>query len=408
MSKRIRTVISFSLVGFLFSACGHLEGQSEDGLATIRNQLVDSAIVAAGIKNPRVIASMRRTPRHEFVPRRQRRYAYFDMSLPIGAGQTISPPYVVAFMTEQLDPQPGDRVLEVGTGSGYQAAVLSGLVDEVYTVEIVEALARRAARTLQSLGYENVHTKIGDGYSGWPEHAPFDKIIVTCSPEDIPQPLVRQLAEGGRIIVPLGERFQQTLYLFGKAGGHLHREALQTTFFVPMTGRAEQRRRVKPDTAHPSLAHGSFEQTVESSSDPAGWYYVRQGRVTADRNAPDGGNCLAFSNSVPGRDAHALQSFGVDGRSVRSLEVSLWVRGKGVQPGRGAREQTGVLVAFYGEDRAPVGSEALGPWSGTFGWTHRQARIKVPTNARLAVIAIGLLGGTGDVAFDLVEVSRAN
>ena len=132
---------------------------------------------------PGVLQSMRTTPRHEFMTPDTRDLAYYDMAVPIGHGQTISPPYIVAFMTAQLDPQPTDRVLEIGTGSGYQAAVLSPLVKEVYTIEIVEPLGQRAAQTLQRLGYENVFPKIGDGYAGWPEHAPFDKIIVTCSPE---------------------------------------------------------------------------------------------------------------------------------------------------------------------------------------------------------------------------------
>jgi protein-L-isoaspartate(D-aspartate) O-methyltransferase len=180
-----------------FGVAGGLAFQAPGAFEKAREQMVAEAIVGAGIKNPRVIEAMRRTPRHEFVPPEQRHLAYYDMALPIGFGQTISPPFVVALMTEALDPQPTDRVLEVGTGSGYQAAVLSPLVKEVYTIEIVEPLARRAAETLARLGYKNVFVKAGDGYLGWPEKAPFDKIIVTCSPEEVPQPLVDQLAEGG-------------------------------------------------------------------------------------------------------------------------------------------------------------------------------------------------------------------
>ena len=138
------------------------------------------------------------------------------MALPIGEQQTISPPFIVAYMTQEIDPQPTDRVLEIGTGSGYQAAMLSPLVKEVYTIEIVEPLGKRAARTLKRLGYKNVFAKVGDGYLGWPEAAPFDKIIVTCSPEKVPQPLVDQLKDGGLMIVPVGERYQQNLYLFRK------------------------------------------------------------------------------------------------------------------------------------------------------------------------------------------------
>src|SRR3990172_12411296 len=143
------------------------------------------------------------------------------MALPIGDQQTISPPFVVAYMTQEVDPQPTDRVLETATGSGYQAAVLSPLVRNVYTIEIVEPLGKRAARTLKKLGYKNVFVKVGDGYQGWPDAAPFDKIIVTCSPEKVPQPLVDQLRDGGLMVIPVGERYQQTLYSMRKANGEL-------------------------------------------------------------------------------------------------------------------------------------------------------------------------------------------
>ena len=146
----------------------------------LRRVMVDREIIGAGIKNPGVIESLRNTQRHEFCLFKERTHAYYDMALPIGEGQTISPPFIVAFMTEQLDPQPTDKVLEIGTGSGYQAAVLSPLVKDVYSIEIVEPLGRNAAQVLKRLKYANVHTKIGDGFQGWAEHAPFDKIIVTC------------------------------------------------------------------------------------------------------------------------------------------------------------------------------------------------------------------------------------
>ena len=149
--------------------------------------MVQKEVSGRGIRDPRVCAAMQEVPRHLFVPPDQRKFAYRDGALPIGNGQTITSPYVVAFMTEKLEPQASDKVLEIGTGSGYQASVLSRVVAEVYTIEIVEPLGRRATRTIQRLGYDNVHVKIGDGYLGWPEHAPFDKIIVTCSPEDVPR-----------------------------------------------------------------------------------------------------------------------------------------------------------------------------------------------------------------------------
>jgi protein-L-isoaspartate(D-aspartate) O-methyltransferase len=193
-----------------------------------------------GISDRRVLEAMGRVPRHEFVPVELREYAYEDRPLPIGFGQTISQPYIVAFMTECLDPRPTDRVLEVGTGSGYQAAVLGELVAAVYTIEIVEPLAERARADLTRLGYTNVHVKAGDGYQGWPGQAPFDAVIVTCAPESIPQPLVDQLAEGGRMIIPVGQIWDQHLILLEKEEGQLEQTSVLPVRFVPMTGRAQQ------------------------------------------------------------------------------------------------------------------------------------------------------------------------
>ena len=166
--------------------------------------------------------------------------AYADYPLPIGQGQTISQPYIVAFMTEQLEPKPTDRVLEIGTGSGYQAAVLAEMVAEVYTIEIIEELAQRAAADLKRLGYTNVNVRAGDGYQGWAEAAPFDAIIVTCAPEHVPQPLIDQLKEGGRMIIPIGRAWNQELVLLRKRGGKLEQHAVLPVSFVPMTGQAQQ------------------------------------------------------------------------------------------------------------------------------------------------------------------------
>ena len=177
-----------------------------DPYTLARQRMVAEQLVGPGrgITNARVLEVMGRVPRHEFVPERLRNDAYTDRPLPIGEGQTISQPFIVAFMTEQLEPKPTDRVLEVGTGSGYQAAVLAGMVAQVYSIEIIDDLARRAAADLNRLGYTNVQVRAGDGYQGWAEAAPFDAVIVTCAPEHVPQPLVDQLKEGGRIIIPVG------------------------------------------------------------------------------------------------------------------------------------------------------------------------------------------------------------
>jgi protein-L-isoaspartate(D-aspartate) O-methyltransferase len=186
---------------------------------------------------------MRTIPRHELVPLEVRRQAYDDHPLPIGHGQTISQPYIVAFMTQALNPRTNDVVLEVGTGSGYQAAVLAGLVQRVYTIEIVEPLARRAEADLQRLAITNVQVRAGDGYKGWPSAAPFDAIIVTCAPDHIPQPLIDQLKEGGRMIIPVGPTYDQSLYLLRKEGGKVRQQAILPVIFVPMTGQAKESKR---------------------------------------------------------------------------------------------------------------------------------------------------------------------
>ena len=207
------------------------------------------------ITNARVLAVMGKVPRHEFVPERYRSEAYEDGPLPIGYSQTISQPYVVAFMTEQLRPNPTDRVLEIGTGSGYQAAVLAELVTEVYTIEIIEPLAQRAETDLKRLGYKNVTVRAGDGYKGWPEAAPFDAIIVTCAPENVPQPLVEQLKDGGRMIIPVGPAGNQELVLLRKQGNRLEKRATMPVRFVPMTGEAQRKSEVRNPIQRDAQAH---------------------------------------------------------------------------------------------------------------------------------------------------------
>jgi len=189
------------------------------------------------VTEPRVLEAMRRVPRHAFVLPEYAHLAYTDQPLPIGEGQTISQPYIVALMTELAEVRPGDRVLEIGTGSGYQAAVLATLTDEVYSIEIIEALARRADETLATLGYA-VHVRVGDGFFGWPEAAPFDAILVTASALRVPERLADQLAEGGRLVIPLGDLFQE-LYVFRKISGSLVEERVIPVRFVPMTGAIE-------------------------------------------------------------------------------------------------------------------------------------------------------------------------
>lgn len=383
--------------------------QTAATFAEERNRMVDEEIVRAGVTNPRVIEAMRNTPRHEFVQFRDRRMAYFDMALPIGEGQTISPPFIVAYMTEQIDPQPTDRVLEIGTGSGYQAAVLSPLVAEVYTIEIVDALGRNAARTLKRLKYDNVYVKVGDGYLGWPEHAPFDKIIVTCSPEKVPQPLVDQLKEGGRIVIPLGERFQQMFYLLKKEKGELVSEALKPTLFVPMTGAAEQRRQVKPDPLNPTLHNGGFEETLDEGQRrlPLNWHYARQVEIVDDPLAPEGRRYARFSNETPGRGSQALQGFAISGRDIDALEVSCVIKGSDIRPGQAHDQLPLVAITFYDARQDMVGHRAMGPWRGTFAWQRETDRVPVPSRAVTAILRVGLLGGVGEFSIDDIQIKRA-
>ena len=366
--------------------------------AAARQRLIQEILIPSGIQDPRVLQSVASTPRHEFVPLPQRGMAYYDMALPIGGEQTISSPFIVAFMTQSLDPQPEDRVLEIGTGSGYQAAILSPLVKDVFTIEIVEPLGRRAERLLKRLKYGNVHVKIGDGFQGWPEHAPFDKIIVTCSPEKVPQPLIDQLKEGGMIVVPVGERYQQTLVELTKQDGQLKERALRPTLFVPMTGRAEAMREVLPDADKLGLQNGSFELPLDETGHVAGWYYQRQVEQVADSEAPDGASVVKFSNQTPGRASLMLQGLALSGEVFSRLEVRAHVRYQQVVPGAEPDMRAMISVGFYDAQRRPLGQQWLGPWQGTQNWQLVEESFRVPPASREAILRVGLFGATGERA----------
>jgi protein-L-isoaspartate(D-aspartate) O-methyltransferase len=239
---RVRRALQFLVLAAIAAGgCGQKAPPVSD-FAAQRQDMVRQQLVARGISEQRVLDAMAKVPREEFVAPESRAASYEDGPLPIGYGQTISQPYIVAFMTEQLRPKPSDRVLEVGTGSGYQAAILAELVSEVYSIEIVEPLAKNAEATLQRLGYKNVHVKFGDGYKGWPETSPFDAIIVTCAPDKVPQSLVDQLKDGGRMVIPVGDRFAQQLYLLEKKNGQLKQSATLPVRFVPMTSEAPKQK----------------------------------------------------------------------------------------------------------------------------------------------------------------------
>lgn len=213
---------------------GSLSLNQDDKYESARNRMVATQIESRGIKNKAVLDAMKKVPRHLFVPREYEREAYGDYPLPIGYGQTISQPYIVAYMTEVVKPSPKKKALEIGTGSGYQAAVLAEIVDRVYTVEIVPELAKESSERLKKLGYSNIICKFGDGYKGWPEYAPFDIIIVTAAAEQIPQPLIDQLAEGGRLVIPVGPASAvQELILVEKKNGKAEKRTLTFVRFVP-------------------------------------------------------------------------------------------------------------------------------------------------------------------------------
>jgi protein-L-isoaspartate(D-aspartate) O-methyltransferase len=203
--------------------------------------MVEETIVARGVRDSLALHALRTVPRHRFVPPAAQALAHGDHPLPIGEGQTISQPYIVAAMTELLELAPGEKVLEVGTGSGYQAAVLATITPRVYSIEIVESLARSAAERLRGLGYSTVQVRAGDGYQGWPEAAPFDAIIVTAAPDHVPAPLVEQLAPGGRLVIPVGESFQELKVIARALDGSLGERSVMPVRFVPMTGEAESR-----------------------------------------------------------------------------------------------------------------------------------------------------------------------
>ncbi len=227
----------FRLFIFLLFLIGPqpLDSGAETDFKVLREKMVETQIRARGVKEPRVLAAMLKVERHLFVPKKLQSQAYQDHPLPIGEGQTISQPYIVALMTELLDLKGGEKVLEIGTGSGYQAAILAELVQEVYTIEIVESLASSARKKLDELRYRNIQVRAGDGYKGWPEAAPFDAVIVTAAPDHIPQPLIDQLKEGGRLVIPVGSGYQ-TLKKLMKKGGKIETQDVIPVLFVPMTG----------------------------------------------------------------------------------------------------------------------------------------------------------------------------
>jgi protein-L-isoaspartate(D-aspartate) O-methyltransferase len=399
-----------------------------------RKELVERVLIPGGIRDEKVLQAVSNTQRHLFVPEAVREDAYLDRSLPIGEHQTISSPFIVALMTEILETQPTDRVLEIGTGSGYQAAILSPLVDKVYTIEIVAELQDRTTKLLHELGYKNIFTKTGDGYRGWPEHAPFDKIIVTCSPDSIPQPLVDQLREGGSMVIPVGERYQQMLRRLRKSNGKMVSDFERPTQFVPMTGVAESQRRDRPDGSKPRILNGDFEEllvlkpankeaSVETpkqatTSDamqvgPVGtgtnryvphWYYEFGAAIAKDAKSPVGEHFVEFTNTKAGDPSMLLQGMPLDGRLVSKVRLSGWAMTRGVRLSSNFNEQPFIVLQYFDENRKHSGYHWLGPFLGDTPWKQVEGEFAIPVECRDAIVMIGLFGAEGTAGFDGLEI----
>jgi protein-L-isoaspartate(D-aspartate) O-methyltransferase len=377
---------------------------SKEKYDLLRENLVTNVLVPGGIKDERVLSSVGSTPRHEFVPQAQRSKAYLDISIAIGEAQTISSPFIVALMTQSLSPQPTDRVLEIGTGSGYQAAILSPLVQDVYTIEIVEKLGRETKELLANLQYKNVHCLIGDGYKGWKEHAPFDKIIVTCSPEEVPAPLVEQLKEGGIMIIPVGERYQQMLYLMRKVNGKLEREALQPTLFVPMTGTAESQRKVPPDPKNPTLSNGSFEEDLIKDEHIPGWYYKFGCVQIRDPKAPSGESVVEFRSDNPDEPNMLLQGIAIDGSSVKKIRIRGWIMTENVKVGKDRERSPSIAIQYFDKNRNRIGYYYLGGVKGSRPWKQEDKIFPVPAATQEAIVSVGMFGAEGMARFDDIQL----
>ena len=239
MKKRTFAISVILILPLVLTQCTDGKGVSDsnpkEDFKVMREKMVETQIKVRGVKDPRVLSALLKVERHRFVPEEYLNSAYSDQPLPIGEGQTISQPYIVALMTELLELKGEEKVLEIGTGSGYQAAILGELAKEVYTIEIIESLASMAKKRLSELGYQNIQVKAGDGYLGWPEVAPFDAIIVTAAPDHIPKPLIEQLKDGGRMVVPVGI-YTQELKKIIKRSGKIETIDVIPVVFVPMTG----------------------------------------------------------------------------------------------------------------------------------------------------------------------------
>ncbi len=380
----------------------------KDEYAPLREHLIKNVLIPNGIKDQNVLFAIGNTPRHEFVPKQYLANAYQDIAIPIGEKQTISSPFIVAMMTQSLEPKLTDKVLEIGTGSGYQAAVLSPIVKEVYTIEIVEELGMQTMQLLEDLEYKNVHCLIGDGFKGWKEHAPFDKIIVTCSPENVPEPLKEQLVEGGLMVIPVGERYQQMLYLMRKKNGKLEQEPLQPTLFVPMTGTADEDRKIKPDPSNPKLVNADFEQPLIKKFHIPGWYYQFGCALVQTPNAPDGKSVVEFRSNNPNEPSMLLQGIAIDGSKVRKIKLGGYMELANIKVGRDKEKAPSIAIQYFDENRQRIGYHAIPGFKTNQSWKKMEKVFQVPPETKEAIVSIGLFGAEGLARFDgiILEVAR--
>ena len=368
-------------------------GQNRDPWAEARARMVEYEVVAAGVKDARVCDAMRTVPRHEFIPAAMRRYAYFDMAVPIGEGQTISSPFIVAYMTEQLQPQPTDKVLEIGTGSGYQAAVLSGLVAKVYSIEIVELAGKTCGANAPPAGLQEHRDEDRRRLSRLAGTCPLRQDHRHLLAGERPQ-AAGGATQGGRPIggSPRASATSKLSTCSRKSTTSSRPSPCSRRFSCRWWAAPRMSGSCSPTPSEPAIINGDFKNL--SGDQPVGWYYLRQGRVEPSGRTP-GGNCLSLRNDSPGRAALALQAVGIDGRLTREIEISLWVRGQNVQPGSLPEQPPALSIAFFNANRQQVGRQEIGPWSGSFDWMEKRLRIKVPPSARLASVEVGLGGGTG-------------
>lgn len=394
----------------------------------VENELV----LQDGLENDLVLSAMMRIPREKFLPQNKKSGAYRDVAIPIGCSRMDYSPYITAYCISQLDPAPDDKVLEIGTGCGYASAVLSLLVREVHTVEFHATLSKKANQSLKKIGIKNVYGKIGDGFQGCPEQAPFDKIIVWGAVEDIPESLIDQLKEGGRMVVSVGEKYQQTLYLCRKKNGELKKETLPPTFFTSMPGEAESRRILLADPKNPSILGGDFEHYYGETRLPYGWYHVKNARILQGPDAPNGTNYMRFEvepeytivhdphemedsygeppeQFVPSAEktAQIVQSFAIDGKTVSRVKFGVFLRAENIQPLDPQNPPKGTIVlAFYGEDREVLQCVQLASVYGSFNWKPFSTEIPVPRKTLEADLYIGLFQNAGRLDIDAVSLER--